>query len=382
MNSKKKYRIEIAKQLGCSEKDVFLFWKGRVALFTALKALGVSEGDEVVLQAFTCVVVPNAIIYTGATPIYADARTDSYNMSLESVKAKVTSKTKVVIIQNTFGLSSEVEEIVAFCKSKAIFCIEDCTHGFGGTYNGKSNGSLADFAFYSTQWNKPFSTGVGGILRVNNDAFLDEIESLNKHAVKPSSKEGLVLNVLIAARRHLLNDATYWVLIRLYRKLTAIKLVVGSSDPEEIEAPKLPKHFLKKSAPVQCSTGVQALDKLPGVIELRKRNALLIDHFLRSNEKQFVPDEFKENHSFLIYPILVKNRSDFMLKAENNGLPLGDWFISPIHPVKENFEQWQLMPNDFPNALYLSKHILNIPLDKNNAQRYLAFMKENLDQVL
>ena len=121
MNSKKKYRIEIAKQLGCSEKDVFLFWKGRVALFTALKALGVSEGDEVVLQAFTCVVVPNAIIYTGATPIYADVRTDSYNMSLESVKAKVTSKTKVVIIQNTFGLSSEVEENCCFLQIESYF---------------------------------------------------------------------------------------------------------------------------------------------------------------------------------------------------------------------------------------------------------------------
>jgi perosamine synthetase len=382
LNSEKKYRIEIAKQLHCSYKSIFLFWKGRVALYTALKAIGVSDGEEVVLQAFTCVVVPNAIIYTGATPIYTDVRTDTYNMSLESVKAKVTDKTKVVIIQNTFGLSSEVEEIVAFCKSKEIYCVEDCTHGFGGTYNGKSNGSMADFAFYSTQWNKPFSTGVGGILRVNNHTLLNKVKELVEDAVKPSSKEGLVLRVLITARKYLLNDATYWILIRLYRKLTARKLVVGSSDPEEIQAPILPQYFLKKSAPVQCSKGIQALAQLPKVNELRKRNALLFDRFLKSNGKRFVPDEFKENHYFLIYPLLVKNRFEFMLKAENKGLPLGDWFISPIHPVQENFEQWQLNPSDFPNALYLSKHILNIPLDKDNVQRYLTFLQENIDQII
>ncbi len=382
MNSGKRYQKEIALALGCPQEHVFLFWKGRVALYSALKALDISEGDEVILQAFTCVVVPNAIIYTGAKPVYADVRPDSFNMSIDALKSKLTGKTKAVIIQNTFGLSSEVEEIVEFCKTKGVYCIEDCTHGFGGKYNGETNGSLADFAFYSTQWNKPFSTGVGGILRVNNQAYLNKIEEQHKQSVAPNSKERLMLNALINARKYLLNDTTYWILIRLYRKLTAMKLVVGSSSPEEIEAPRLPENFLKKAAPVQCKTGIKALDKLPNVLELRKQNALRFDAFLKGHGKRYVADELKKNHSFLIYPILVKNREDFMSKAEDKGLPLGDWFISPIHPVKSDFEQWGLNVDDFPNAQYLSKHILNIPLDKHNADRYLSFLEAQLDQIL
>ncbi|MAZ36470.1 MAG: hypothetical protein CL842_03345 [Crocinitomicaceae bacterium] len=376
------YKQKISSALNCQEDEVFLYWKGRVALYTVLKALGVTKGDEVLLQAFTCVVVPNAIIYTGATPIYVDVKTETFNMGLEGVKTRVSDKTKVVVIQNTFGLSTEVEEIVNYCKTKEIICIEDCTHGFGGMYNEKSNGSIADFSFYSTQWNKPFSTGVGGVLRVNNRDYIESIKQVDKQAVQPSIKETLVLNALITARKYLLNDTTYWVLIKLYRRLTALNLVVGSSSPEEIEAPKLPEGFLKKSSAVQCKTGVKALVKLPEIIELRKRTAKVFDVFLKENNKCFVSSELHKNHSFLIYPILVKDREVFMKRAEDMGLPLGDWFISPIHPVKEHFEMWQLNTDDFPNANYLSKHILNIPLDKSNSEKYLFFLKENKDQLI
>lgn len=376
------YKKSIAENLNCPEDNLFLFWKGRVALYSVLKAIGVSRGDEVILQAFTCVVVPNAIIYTGATPIYIDVQEHTFNMILENIKEKLSAKTKVVIIQNTFGLSSEADSIVDYCNSRGIICIEDCTHGFGGLYNGKSNGSLADFAFYSTQWNKPFSTGIGGILRVNNSKYLNDIVEIYKGAIKPSFKENAILAALITARKYLLNDTTYWLLIKLYRKLTAWKLVVGSSSPEEIEAPQLPEGFLKQGSMVQFNTGVKALNGITKILELRRANSVLIEAFLSKNNKQMVLEVLRPNHSFLIYPILVKNRDGFLKKAEDQGLPMGDWFISPIHPVKNNFHLWQLNEKDCPNAIYLSKHILNIPLDKNNIARYLIFLENNSDQIL
>ncbi len=66
------YKKAIASVLGCSSDNIFLYWKGRVALYAALKAMGVKEGDEIILPAFTCVVVPNSIIYLGAKPVYVD----------------------------------------------------------------------------------------------------------------------------------------------------------------------------------------------------------------------------------------------------------------------------------------------------------------------
>ena len=74
MTSTDKYKKEIAAHLNASPKQISLYWKGRVGLYALLKAMGIGKGDEVILPAFTCVVVPNAILYLGATPVYVDIR--------------------------------------------------------------------------------------------------------------------------------------------------------------------------------------------------------------------------------------------------------------------------------------------------------------------
>ena len=145
--------------------DPLTFWKGRVALFCFLRSLKLTDGDEVLMPGLTCVVVPNAIIYAGLVPIYLDIQPDTFNLDPDLIESKITSRTKVIIIQNTFGLSSNIEKIISIAKKYNLITIDDCTHGFGGTYNGKPNGSFTDAAFYSSQWNKPFSTVLGGYFK-------------------------------------------------------------------------------------------------------------------------------------------------------------------------------------------------------------------------
>lgn len=382
METENTYKNEIASFLGCDSNQLFLFWKGRVGLYTALKACGVRKGDEVIVQAFTCVVVPNSIIYTGAAPIYVDIERHSFNASFEDIEEKVTDKTKVIITQNTYGLSSSVKRISEYCAENGIICIEDCTHGFGGMHDGKSNGSYADFAFYSTQWNKPFSTGIGGILRVNNLKYLPEIQELERSAITPTTREKHMLNALIKARRYFLNDISYWLLLKLYRQLTAWKIVVGSSSPEEIEAPEIPEAFLKKGCNTQHREGIRSLKRLAVVLKRRKANALAISAFLKSHGKTYVSSDLQANHSFLIYPVLVKSRSEFIKLAEDAGLPIGDWFISPLHPVTENFNLWDLKCIDFPIANDISSKIINIPLDKKSVKKHIDFLDINKQILL
>lgn len=382
MDIEKKYKTELTHYLNCIEDQLFLFWKGRVGLYAALKAVGLQTGDEVIVQAFTCVVVPNAIIYTGATPIYIDIQADSFNASFEEIKKKVSTKTRVIITQNTFGLSSDVERISAYCTENGLVCIEDCTHGFGGKHDGKSNGSFADFAFYSTQWNKPFSTGIGGILRVNNLKYLSNIQELEHSACVPTLKERVVLNTLLTAQKYFLTDISYWALKKMYRQLSAWNVVVGSSAPEEIAAPVLPDYFLKKGCKIQYRKGVKALKGFNNILTRRKKNAMKISALLKSHKKTYVFPVFESNHSFLIYPILVKERAEFLKLSENTGLPMGDWFVSPIHPVTKNFEQWKLNCDDFQVATQISKQIVNIPLDQDNIEKYIVFLGRNMDLLM
>jgi hypothetical protein len=72
----------------------------------------------------------------------------------------------------------------------------------------------------------------------------------------------------------------------------------------------------------------------------------------------------------------------FMQKAEKAKVRLGDWFLSPIHPVTENYQLWQLDPQQFPKAKFYSNHILNLPTDTKNAQKVLRFLLDNMDELI
>jgi dTDP-4-amino-4,6-dideoxygalactose transaminase len=382
VNKEYHYKLSLAKSLESNPDQIFCYWKGRVALYTALKAIGVKEKDEVILPAFTCVVVPNAIIYLGAKPVYVDIDKESLNTTLSNIQAATTVKTKCILIQNTFGLSSEVDEIVAFAKSKGIVTIEDCTHGFGGTYRNRPNGVRSDFAFFSTQWNKPFSTGVGGFLLVNNLDYLKSVNEVNKLLIKPGFKKSIILKMLISFKKAFLGDRTYWFFLKLYRFLSKMGLVVGSSSGSEISSTVMDDNYFMGATKVQFSEGLRALNHLDELMLLRKKNAAIYSSFLKSNGKIYVKEIFNENHSFLKYPILIKDRVSFLAKAEKASVRLGDWFLSPIHPVESEFEKWFLDPENFPNAAYVSKHVLNLPTEIENPEKVLVFLTQNINDIL
>ena len=205
MSNLKFYKSEIAKVIQCDPEKIFLYWKGRVALYVFLKSLDLKEGDEVIVPAFTCVVVPNAIIYAGLKPVYVDISSQTYNMDISLVEKAISNRTRVILIQNTFGLSSNIEDMCLLAKKYNLYTIEDCTHGFGGFYNGKPNGSFCDAAFYSTQWNKPFSTGIGGFLVLNNKDILSSLKYFESQKIKPTIFEKYLLGLLLLSRKMLIN---------------------------------------------------------------------------------------------------------------------------------------------------------------------------------
>jgi perosamine synthetase len=381
-----KYRLayihRIADWLQTKPSQIELYWKGRVGLYAILKAFGIKKNDEVILPAFTCVVVPNAVIYCGAKPVYVDIDATTLNTTLALLKSMVTPKTKVIIIQNTFGLSNQVEEIVAFAKENNILTIEDCTHGFGGDYDGKPNGSYCDAAFYSTQWNKPFSTGISGFAVMNNVSYLEPFQRTNDELDKPAKKDRYILASLIQARKYLLHDSTYWAALKLYRRLSKSGVVVGSSKGEELTGTEMPNNYFLSSVKVQEKVGDKALQRLPEVLKKRKEIGEKYNAFFRDLGKWNYKDEDLLNHSFLNYPIFVKDKESFKLKAEKAKIRLGDWFLSPIHPVLENFELWNIAPEDFPIANEKSKHILNLPTDTDNIQKVLDFLEKNKEDLM
>jgi dTDP-4-amino-4,6-dideoxygalactose transaminase len=131
-----------------------------------------------------------------------------------------------------------------------------------------------------------------------------------------------------------------------------------------------------KLSEVQMKKGIKNICTLPKTLVARKENAKIYTEYLMNKDKNHVSFSFFENHSFLKYPLLVKNRAEVFHLAEKHKIALGEWFNSPLHPVQKDFENWQLYPALYPHAVYAGKHIINLPTDIKNTDNVLHFLEQ------
>ena len=146
---------------------------GTATMHTALHALGVGEGDEVIVPPLTMASTSLCVLQNGSIPVFADVDINTYNIDPQSIRDKITSKTKAIITVALFGLSPEYDEILEICKEYNIFLIEDNAECFLGYYKGKLVGTFGDFSSYSFQASKHVSCGEGGMLTTNNPELAD-----------------------------------------------------------------------------------------------------------------------------------------------------------------------------------------------------------------
>jgi len=146
---------------------------GTATMHTALHALGLGEGDEVIVPPLTMASTSLCVLQNGSIPVFADVDIDTYNIDPKSIRDKITSKTKAIITVALFGLSPEYDEILQICKEHNLFLIEDNAECFLGYYKGKLVGTFGDFSSYSFQASKHISCGEGGMLTTNNPQLAD-----------------------------------------------------------------------------------------------------------------------------------------------------------------------------------------------------------------
>jgi dTDP-4-amino-4,6-dideoxygalactose transaminase len=153
---------------------------GVAALHLCLLALGVGEGDEVIMPAFVCTALLNAVRHVRASPVFADIDRDTYNIDFRDIKRRLTQRTHAIIVPHMFGLPADIHDIVAL----GVPVIEDCAQSIGSVYEGKKTGSfgaLSVFSFYAT---KVICTGEGGMVAGNDRDVLMRIADLRDYDEK------------------------------------------------------------------------------------------------------------------------------------------------------------------------------------------------------
>jgi perosamine synthetase len=161
---------------------------GTAALEIAVRAIGIKEGDEVIIPTFTIISPAQAVSKLGAKPILVDSDPLTWNMDVSQIEAKITSKTKAIIVVHIYGLPVDLDPVLALCKKHDLKLIEDAAEMHGQTYKGKPCGSFGDASIFSFYPNKHITTGEGGMVVTNSDEIAEKCRSYRNLCFKPEQR--------------------------------------------------------------------------------------------------------------------------------------------------------------------------------------------------
>lgn len=146
---------------------------GTVALHLALLALGIGQGDEVIVPTLTYIASVNAINYCNATPIFVESVRETWQIDPEDIIRNITPRTRAIMVVHLYGQSCDMDAIISIARKHRLFVIEDCAEAFGTLYNGRHVGRFGDISTFSFFGNKTITTGEGGMV-VSQDKTLIE----------------------------------------------------------------------------------------------------------------------------------------------------------------------------------------------------------------
>ena len=364
--------------VGVPPDHVSLFWRGRVALYAILRSLGIGPGDEVIVPAFTCVAVPNAILYTGAAPVYVDIDERTYTADPAAVATAIGPRTRAVLAQNTFGLSSDLDALSAVAAAHGAVVIDDCTHGLGGSYRGRPNGAASHAAFFSTQWSKPISTGLGGIAVTTDPQLARELRAVERTAAEPTVPERVLLGTMLFARERIATPRTLRTGRAVYRAASRAGVVPGSSSQGELEGSAMPGAFLTRMSAFQAGLGSKRLTTLDARVRRRRAIAERYSAWLVAHGRTAAHEPESARHAFLRYPLRVNERDAFLEEAARRGLDLGDWFHSPLYPISGDLSAWGYRWGSNPVAERVATEMVNLPTDVAPEGRELRAVEDLL----
>ena len=215
------YENAFAREVGV--RHAISFASGRVAFYGLLSALRVGPGDEVLLQVPTHVVVVNAVRYTGARPVFVDCRLDTYTIDLEQAERRITSRTRVLLLQHTFGIPVDMDAALELARRRNVLVVEDCVHALGARYDGRPVGSFGRGAFFSTEETKTISSTMGGMAVTDDPDVAAELRAFQARCSWPAPPQ---------VARYLLKLIVYHVFTQpyLHPYVRPLYTLLGRSD--------------------------------------------------------------------------------------------------------------------------------------------------------
>jgi len=340
------FEQEFAQRLDA--KYAFAVSNGTAALHIACCVLGLGDGDEVIVPSLTFVATSNSVLYTGATPIFADITSfDSFNISPDSILEHITPRTKAIIVVHYGGYPCDMSRIMQIAKERGLYVIEDAAHAPGAEYEGKKCGTIGDVSCFSFFSNKNIACGEGGMVVTNNDSFAEMIKKIRSHGMTSMSWE-----------RHKGHAYSYDV----------VELGYNYRIDE-----------------IRSSIGIVQLGKLDRNNQKRNRLTEKYIDCLKSIEEVKVPFVNHDGKSsYHIFPTLLSsnvNRTEIMEKMKSAGIQTSIHY-PPIHLFTYYRNCFGFKENMLPNTEYVGQLELTLPLHPLMEEADVEYVVKTLKESL
>jgi dTDP-4-amino-4,6-dideoxygalactose transaminase len=388
----KKLEQEFKKYLGV--KYVFAFNSGRAAFMAILEYINIEEGDEVLLQAFTCNAAVNPILEKGAEPVFVDID-DTLNINPEDLKEKISPRSKAVIVQHNFGWPAEIGKVFKIVKENNLFLIEDCAHSLGAGYieggwpteEPAKTGTFGDVAFFSFGRDKIISSVYGGMVVTDDYKIAKKIEKIHQRISYPSNFwifQQLLHPILVnycAIPAYGTSPILGKILLGFFQKLA----ILSKAVQKEEKRGKIPPNFQKKLPNALATLALHQFQKLEKFNTHRREIAKFYKGKLKKSKKFTLPLAKEDEEivpTFMRYPLLVKkgNTDKILKEARKRKIYLNDgWRKTPVVPPDTDIGEMKYIPGSCPRAEEVSENIVNLPthinVSKDDAKKIVDFLK-------
>jgi len=355
-----KYEQAFANQFG--SKHGVMFSHGRTGLYALMKVWGLNN-SEVICPAYTCVVVPNAVVLSGNKPVFVDCEDGSFNMSTRSIEEAVTEHTRMIVATHLFGYPMDIDAVQSIADSASkkyghkVYVVQDCAHSYGAKWNGRLVTSAGDAAIFGSNVSKIINSVFGGVVITNSNETYRKLlnwrekECINKRLVKTLSRILYFIAVNVAFTP-LVYTSVNWLerkgLLDRFVKYYEEGVIDFPSDWDQLPVP------------VEARIGLAQLKSYKKIIEDRTTWArAIIDSFKENKGIRFIDDIDGSTYSHLVG--VVDDRAGWVEFYGKKGIQMGILIEYSI-PSMSAFKKYRT--TDTPVSDFYAEHCINFPLHK------------------
>lgn len=311
---------------------------GTSALSIALACLketeGWEDGAEILVPALTFVATANVVLEHNLVPVFVDCDATTYNIDPAKIEAKITSKTRGIMVVHLFGLVADMDPIMEIAERRKLRVVEDSCETMGVRYKGKMTGSFGDISCFSTYVAHLIVTGVGGLAVTKDARYAEILRSLANHG-----RDSIYLNIDDDKD---IDGAEFQEVIR--RRFRFVR-----------------RGYSFRATELEAALGITQLEELENILRARQRNARSLTRLLAKYEKFLQLPQFEaaiQEHAFMMYPIVIRKDAPFSKDAlvyhlEQWNVETRDMLPLINQPV---YASMKIRQEDYPVASWVNTH--------------------------